>query len=69
MTLPFERSNAIKQTEKFLLELRDHSDQEVARRASMLLRHYPNDFDMEEAARTSPNVFGSMTPAKMMSVT
>lgn len=52
MTLPFERTNAVKRTERFLMDLLDPKKtprvpKEIRRRASSLLKHYPSKFDME----------------------
>jgi len=52
MTLPIERTNAILNTEQFLLELLDPKKtpripKEIRRRAGRLLKHYPTHYDME----------------------
>jgi hypothetical protein len=51
MTLPFERVNAIQNTEAFLLELCDPAvtpriPSEVRRKAAGLLKHYPSKYDL-----------------------
>lgn len=52
MTVPFERTNAVIFTEKFLIDLLDPKKtpripKSIRQRASWLLRHYPSEFDME----------------------
>lgn len=52
MTVPIERTNAVLNTEKFLLDLLRPSvtprvPKEVRERARSLLRHYPSSFDMD----------------------
>lgn len=62
MTLPDERYRSVIQTRRFLLDLcnpqhtpripkliRDH--------ARSMLRHYPSDWDMTQAAEASPHLF------------
>ena len=63
MTLPRERKVSVKNTEAFLLALCD-ADQtpgvpsEIRLRARGLLKHYPSDYCMEEAAKLAPSIFG-----------
>ncbi len=64
MTLPDERSRAVVMTRQFLLALL-HGEykrvpREVKERARSLLRHYPGEFYIEQAAKTSPSVFGTL---------
>jgi hypothetical protein len=52
MTLPYERTNAVKRTEQFLLDLCDSKKtarvpKEIRQQARSLLKHYPTKFDME----------------------
>lgn len=52
MTVPIERTNAVLNTEKFLLDLlrpavTPRVPKQVRERARSLLRHYPNSFDMD----------------------
>lgn len=52
MTLPFERTMAVIQTEKFLLNLTDpkvtpNIPKIIRQRARALLRHYPNTWDID----------------------
>ena len=55
MTLPIERTNAVLNTEKFLIDLRDPKKyprvpKAVRQEASRLLRHYPSKYNMEHIA-------------------
>ena len=61
MTLPDERYRALKQGKKLLEELCDPGKTPrvpaiVRDRARGALRHYPNDYELEELARNSPNL-------------
>ena len=52
MTLPYERTRAVVQTEEFLKNLINPKKtprvpKEVRKQAGFLLRHYPNSIDME----------------------
>lgn len=63
MTLPFERAGAIKWVKDFLMDLIDPKKtprvpREIRRRAARLLRHYPSDFDMDQAKKQAPEIFG-----------
>jgi hypothetical protein len=63
MTLPYERRNAVTNTERFLLDLSNpritkRIPKEIRDRARSLLRHYPTDLYMEMAAEQAPDVFG-----------
>ncbi len=53
MTMPNERTRAVIQTGKFLLELSQDSSlpERIRRDAKCLLRHYPNPFQMLLAGR------------------
>lgn len=62
MTVPFERSRAVKSAEEFLLELCDPKKtprvpKNIRQQAKHLLRHYPSKFDMERAAERAPEIF------------
>jgi hypothetical protein len=51
MTIPVERTSAVLNVERFLMDLRDPKKtprvpSEVRKQASRLLRHYPRKFDM-----------------------
>ena len=63
MTLPYERKNAVVNTERFLLDLSNpritkRIPKEIRDRARSLLKHYPTDLYMEMAAEQAPDVFG-----------
>lgn len=62
MTLPDERYRAVLYTRKFLLDLCDPRaipgiPKDIRERARSCLRHYPDDWNMVEAAKASPHVF------------
>ena len=62
MTLPDERYRAVLYAEEFLRALSDSSitkrvPKELRQRARGILRHYPNTWDMQQAAEASPHVF------------
>jgi len=62
MTLPDERYRAVIQTRRFLLDLTNpqHTPRLpklIRQTAAAMLRHYPNEWDMNIAARRSPEVF------------
>jgi len=51
MTLPIERTNAVKRTERFLIDLQDAKKYPrvpagVREEARRLLRHYPTKYDL-----------------------
>jgi hypothetical protein len=55
MTIPIERTNAVKQTRSFLMDLTDPKKTPrlplaIRKQAMYCLRHYPTDFDMEMIA-------------------
>lgn len=63
MTMPRERKVAVKNTEAFLLALCNPKEtprvpKAIRQRAKQLLKHYPSDYYMEEAAELAPSVFG-----------
>jgi DNA-binding protein Fis len=62
MTLPDERYRAVVQTRRFLFDLcnPDHTPRVpklVRETARAMLRHYPSDWDMQQASEHSPHVF------------
>jgi hypothetical protein len=59
MTLPDERYRAVVQTQKFLLEILNtpRIPKAIKDSARYCLRHYPSEWDMEQAAEASPHVF------------
>ena len=63
MTLPYERKNAVLNTQRFLLDLSNpritpRIPKEIRDRARSLLKHYPSEYYMEEASNQAPAVFG-----------
>jgi hypothetical protein len=63
MTLPVERKHAVKNVERFLLDLSNPRitkgiPKDIRDRARSLLKHYPTDLYMEMAAEQAPDVFG-----------
>lgn len=68
MTLPDERYRAVRMTEKFLMALCNPAEtprvpKDIRQQARGLLRHYPNSWDMEQAAEASPHVFAERIEA------
>lgn len=62
MTLPDERYRAVLNTRMFLLELCNPKKtprvpKEVRQTASWCLRHYPDTWNMQQAAEACPDVF------------
>lgn len=62
MTLPDERYRAVVQTRRFLLDLCNpqHTPRVpklIRQTARAMLRHYPNDWEMNQAAAGAPEVF------------
>lgn len=61
--MPIERKWAIDNTKKFLLNLMDPKKtprvpMSIRREARNCLKHYPNEFDMEQVQQLAPEVFG-----------
>lgn len=62
MTMPDERYRAVRNTEKFLLDLLNPKKtprvpKRIREQAHSLLRHYPSKYDMDVAATMTPSVF------------
>jgi hypothetical protein len=62
VTLPDERYRAITYTRKFLLDLCDTRStkgipKEIRDRARSCLRHFPSDWELDQAADAAPHVF------------
>jgi hypothetical protein len=73
MTLPCERYNAIKYTERFLMDLCDPKKTprvplEVRNRARSCLRHYPGPFDLDMLSTKCPEIIDSGTKVDELSV-
>jgi len=59
MTLPDERYRAVVQTQRFLLEIltTPRVPKAIKDGARHCLRHYPTNWDMDQAAEGAPDVF------------
>ena len=62
MTLPDERYRAVIQTRRFLLDLcnAQHTPRVhriIREHARAMLRHYPSDWEMNQAAGAAPDIF------------
>ena len=73
MTLPYERYNAIKWTEKFLLSLCDPKEtprvpKNIRERAYSLLRHYPGGYNLDVLATKCPDVLETPNPIDDLSI-
>jgi hypothetical protein len=63
MTLPYERTYAVRNAKQFLLDLCDPKKtpripKEIRRCAGSLLKHYPSNFDLDRVIDKAPDVFG-----------
>lgn len=63
MTLPYERKAAVKNVERFLLDLSNPKitprvPKEIRDRARGLLKHYPHGFEVDRAGELAPDIFG-----------
>ena len=63
MTMPNERRWAVNNTRQFLVDLMDPKKtprvpKDVRREAGRHLKHFPREYDMEQAAEQAPTVFG-----------
>jgi hypothetical protein len=73
MTLPYERYNAVKWTEKFLIQLTDPKQtprvpRAVRQRAYSLLRHYPGGYNLDVLATKCPEVLETQNPIDELSL-
>ena len=73
MTLPYERYNAIKWTEDFLLSLCDPKKtprvpRHIRERAHSLLRHYPGGYNLDVIATKCPEVLETQNPIDDLSM-
>ena len=62
MTLPDERYRAVIKTKEFLQDLLDPKKtpripKDIRQTARWCLRHYPDSWDMQQAAEASPHLF------------
>ena len=67
MTVPMERTNAVVETEKFLLDLLDPKKtpkipKVIRQRAGSLLRHYPRKDEMTYIATQLDEILGDWSP-------
>lgn len=65
MTIPIERTWAVKRTYEFLRDLCDKSKTpriplEIRKRAQSLIKHYPTDFYLEQSQKKCPDVWGEI---------
>ena len=63
MTLPYERKAAVKNVQRFLLDLSNpritpRVPKDIRDRARGLLKHYPHDFEMDRAGELAADIFG-----------
>jgi hypothetical protein len=67
MTLPFERTWAVKNTREFLVEICTGQvpriPSAVRERARSLLKHFPHDYELAQAAAAAPDVFADTVEA------
>jgi hypothetical protein len=73
MTLPCERYNAIKYTEKFLTDLLDPKKtprvpKAIRQQAYYCLRHYPGGFHLDYLATKCPDVLSTTNPVDELSM-
>lgn len=69
MTLPDERYRAVMQTKQFLIELltTPRVPKVIKDQARSCLRHYPSEWEMQQAAECTPHVFAErMEPVYRM---
>lgn len=62
MTLPDERTLAVRNTKQFLLALASGEIKRIPKAVRMqarsLLKHYPGEFDMKRVVDVLPEIFG-----------
>jgi len=63
MTVPIERKQAVNRTREFLMDLLDPKKtpkvpKAIRERAYRCVKHYPHEFEMEEAGNLAPRIFG-----------
>lgn len=61
MTTPYERTLSLRRARELLSELSSGTAniEAIQRKAAAILKHYPNDMDIEIAARQAPTVFAT----------
>ena len=73
MTLPYERYNAIKRTEEFLMDLMDPKKtprvpKAIRRQAYYCLRHYPGGYNLDLLATKCPDIIQTPNPIDDLSI-
>jgi hypothetical protein len=73
MTLPCERYNSIKYTEKFLVDLLDPKKtprvpKAIRQQAYYCLRHYPGGYHLDYLATKCPDVLSTINPVDELSM-
>lgn len=63
MTIPIERTNAIKYAREFLRDLLDPKktpkvSSKIRKRALAVLRHFPGDYDLNRLSKRSSDILG-----------
>lgn len=63
MTIPIERTYALQNTREFLRKLLDRKATPrvplaIRREAKACLKHFPQDWEIERAAKRCPDIFG-----------
>ena len=63
MTMPKERKHAVNNTRQFLVDLMDpkktpNVPSAIRKEAYRCAKHYPGEYDMEQAEKLAPSVFG-----------
>jgi hypothetical protein len=63
MTLPNERLNSVNKARQFLKDLLDPKKtpkvpRDVRHRAYEVLKHFPAEYEMEDASKKTPGIFG-----------
>lgn len=61
MTMNYERRNAVNRAGEFLFDIvrkEIEVSEEVWQKARSILKHFPNEYDLERAAEQAPEIFG-----------
>ena len=66
MTTSNERRSAVERTRKFLVNLMAYPEisEEIRDQAYRCLKHYPGEYDMEQAAEQAPEIFGDFIKSR-----
>lgn len=60
MTLPDERYRAVMMARKFMIDIMNHRSglsKEIKEEVRSILRHFPNEYDLDRAAEDAPYIF------------